>query len=325
MTYLEIVQKACNRLGLDEPTTLVAATDEDIIVLSQFVNRVYHTMELMREWWWLETRARVRMFPSYTTGTIVTTDGSDQLTGTGTLWVTAAVAAGDWFQRQGDTAYYEVSSVDAEGTITLTSNFIGTNTASSYTIVRPAYDLPSGYSRMKYIVDLKNQREIDPVSPDDFLNIRSGRTTSIPFRYARMMMQTGTDIFYYTLYGLDASQNRQLYIYPYPTSERDLEVWYTTAITELSADADTPLVPVKYQEGMIDAIMGMWYQHKGDDTRFSVTKQDAAAWVEQMLQEQDAHDSHDFQVKVSQSAKAREMAGMLWRGNQATLTQRSLI
>jgi hypothetical protein len=126
----------------------------------------------------------------------------------------------------------------------------------------------------------------------------------------------------YTLRGTDTSSNRRITFNPFPATARDIWYEYTKTITELAADADTNLVPTKYEHILVYGGMGFWYQHKGDDTRFSITKQDAAAILQTMLKEVDAHDQGDVQFKLNQSAKAWAMAGMLYRPSVARLTMR---
>lgn len=72
---------------------------------------------------------------AYSTGTVAVTNGSAVVTGTGTLFVTAGVAAGMPFSVVGSGVVYNIASVDSETQITLTGNYGGsTDSGLSYII-----------------------------------------------------------------------------------------------------------------------------------------------------------------------------------------------
>lgn len=74
----------------------------------------------------------------YQEGSVNATNGSNVITGNGTLWDTNnAVQVGDAFKVSGFQTTYEIASVDSDNRITLTSNY-GEATASylSYQITR---------------------------------------------------------------------------------------------------------------------------------------------------------------------------------------------
>lgn len=81
----------------------------------------------------------------YRTGTVSTTNASQTVTGTGTLWL-ANVSAGDLFTVVGSGVTYQVAAVVSNTELTLNANYAGsTASTQSYVIARdftPTWNLP---------------------------------------------------------------------------------------------------------------------------------------------------------------------------------------
>lgn len=70
----------------------------------------------------------------YQDGTVSVTNGSNVVTGSGTLWL-ANISIGDLFTKEGDKVAYTVASVPSDTQITLTGNYGGaTSSGSNYGI-----------------------------------------------------------------------------------------------------------------------------------------------------------------------------------------------
>lgn len=81
------------------------------------------------------TYAGSRKSADYSTGTVATTNNSQTVTGTGTLW--AANADAGMFMRVAAGQYYAVQSVDGDGQVTLKEPYQGiTATGQAYTLTR---------------------------------------------------------------------------------------------------------------------------------------------------------------------------------------------
>jgi len=82
----------------------------------------------------------------YRTGTVTVTNGSNTVTGVGTLWDSIGIQAGWLFNIVGEVGWYYVSQVNSNTELELTTTFGGTSGATqSYVIIRdylPAYDIP---------------------------------------------------------------------------------------------------------------------------------------------------------------------------------------
>ena len=68
----------------------------------------------------------------YQTGVVNLTNGSAVVTGVGTYWSSVTIPSGALFSKYGETAVYQVASVDSTTQITLTSVYAGTDSTSSY-------------------------------------------------------------------------------------------------------------------------------------------------------------------------------------------------
>lgn len=81
-----------------------------------------------------------------TRGSVDVTNGSQIITGTGTLFQTDAADNGDLFVRSGDNVAYAIASVDSETQITLAANYAGaTGSSVNYAITvdfTPNFGLP---------------------------------------------------------------------------------------------------------------------------------------------------------------------------------------
>lgn len=77
----------------------------------------------------------INVTPTYADGTVTATNGSPNITGAGTLWLTRVITGGQHIELEG--RWYKLSSVTGEGAAALTENFAGaTGGGKAYTIRR---------------------------------------------------------------------------------------------------------------------------------------------------------------------------------------------
>lgn len=303
MTYLEIVQAVCQRVGITTPTTLVGATDINILIMMDLVNEVYHgiahggegdqTMFYQRNWWWLEKSTRITMLPTYKTGTVSGSAGSAVLTFVGTTLTTTGIRAGDWFQKIGDTNYFEITSVDTELQATLTTELPEAIAAlSTYRIVRPYYLLPTDYGRLRAEILYPERGSTIDVAPWQEYQRRRAN-------YGEMI-QEGSPSFA-SVYGT-TSGRRHMYFNRSPDKAFDIELPYHATVTELSADADTPLVPEKYHRIFVFGVAARFLLEVLDDTGGEVYEHRYRAVLASMVAEQDQGDAGDIQLSPDTDA-----------------------
>lgn len=75
--------------------------------------------------------------PEYATGTVTVTNGSPNVTGNGTAWLTVGIYGGNWFKGP-DGAFYKIASVTSDTALVLSENYAGTSAGpgASYLIRR---------------------------------------------------------------------------------------------------------------------------------------------------------------------------------------------
>lgn len=88
-----------------------------------------------------------------TTGTVSVTQGSSTVTGVDTLFITDAVAVGDFFQLSLDPLLYVIASIETETSLTLQINYAGaTASDSTYQILTDFYS----YNIIKLFPEMKD-------------------------------------------------------------------------------------------------------------------------------------------------------------------------
>lgn len=291
MNFLQIVQKVCQRAGEEVPAALATATGRTAIVMD-LVNEVYQDVETMKKWWWLEASGTINPLAMYNTGTA--TVSAKAVTGVGTAWTTAAIAAGDWFQFVGDTEYYVIASIGGELAITLEESYIGTAPGSTYRIVRPEYSLPSNYGRIKWVEYPKRGDRLVPVAWHDFQTRRSSRGNY--FSYG--------DPEVYSVYGYDTNEYRRIHLDPAPETAHPIYIQYIKFLPAggLVADADTPLIPDKYRYILVHGTLARYYKDVADEPQQAQQSMEMyQRGVDRMMQEQDAHDAGAYRMKADMS------------------------
>lgn len=81
----------------------------------------------------------------YTTGTVSVTNGSQTVTGSGTLFQTAALSAGDLFTVIDSNVPYIIGSVDSETQVTLSANYAGATASGLSYAVHTSFTSNNGW------------------------------------------------------------------------------------------------------------------------------------------------------------------------------------
>ena len=171
-------------------------------------------------------RGRINMVATYSTGTVTVTKDSATLTGSGSAWSTAAVAAKDKIIVNANTnVEHEVSSVGGETTITLVNEWVDTTAAAqAYNIYRNSFAVPStaGSEFRKMFEPEGEDFFLTWVSPPLFESIKLADKN-----------QTSSDPEWATVI------NGRIELYPYPTSTDVIDYLYYAWPKTLSADGGT--------------------------------------------------------------------------------------
>lgn len=76
---------------------------------------------------------------------------------------------------------------------------------------------------------------------------------------------TGSPLYWYPT-ELDSNGNQLIKFYPVPNATLTIKYDYVKRITDLSVDADTPIVPTRYHRLLIDYGLARWYEKEREYT-----------------------------------------------------------
>ena len=236
---------------------------------------------------WAERIGDLTTHPEYTTGTLVATQGSATITGTGTAWNTANTfgennfRAGGKIVIDGGKEVYEISTIASDTSAALTSVFIkATTTASTYVYFEDEYALHADFLRPVSFTSFDVSDEISLIGRSEFR--RRYPRNKVP---GRPVVGTILD----RAFSGDTTPVRKILFYkppdeafliryPYITSKLAISSTGTPQ-DNMSADADEPIVPLAYRHVIVLHAMAFWYRDKKDDQR----SQEAKAEYQQAL------------------------------------------
>ena len=256
INFLTAQQEVATLLGLD--ITNVNTQTE----CKRWLNFAYQDIIGKYDWSWLKQYTTVTMQTDYVTGTVIATPGSATITFSQTI---ATSQTGRSIQFASGLSWYTISAHTA-----------GSATAT----ISPVYAPTAAYNSTFII------RTINYSLPSTVEYVYGGRSTAFPWalevvdrtRYnqfawwANLIGQVRGIIFN----GQDSSGNWTFTPYPFPNDTYILEIYYIQRVTDLSADADTPLFPARFQSVWIEGAIAQGFKFLDDDrygTSFSVFQQ----------------------------------------------------
>ncbi len=265
-----------NRIRAD---TSVAAT---VVQAKRYVNIALHDMHIGfdQKVPWAERRATLVTQQDYSTGTLAVSQGDTALTGTDTLWNTnnafgvANVRAGGKIVISGGVEVYEIASVSSDTGAVLTSDYVKSDeTAATYVYFEDEYALDDDFLRPVDITNFDTNGEIGLVGRNQFrLRYPRNKTPGKP--------RVGTIID--LAFSGSTSPRRYIKFHQPPNDFFSIPYRFITdklAVasdgteqTNLSADADEPIVPLRYRHAIIFHALYHWYRDKKDDDRASEAK-----------------------------------------------------
>lgn len=173
LTFLEMIQTACNELGFNAPTTIENVTDPQIIQLKAMVNRDYQGMYRDHQWTVLQKEFIVNVeVPTATTGDVAENSALiSNIPSTAGLDTTYAVSGEGQPQAQRIAEVVDATTVRCEMLST------ATEAGTAITFAKDTYDIPDDFDRFisETHWDRTNHwRLIGPDSPQMYQYLRSG-------------------------------------------------------------------------------------------------------------------------------------------------------
>lgn len=259
MTFLEIRQRIAELMGMSsiDRTPDDNATMED--KLKAWVNARYKSLAAKESWNWLISDSIVQTVPDITTGTVTAT--TDSTTITFTSAPTSSVT-GYFIQFSDSGDWYEIASHTAASTSAeLDVPYLGTTSSTLTYILRKVY----------YLL---------PADTGKILNISQHRVWNTALKYipARLLdqylayRQTTNRPRFYSIIGTNSDRQYKMELFPVPSVRMNLNVRRYKIITELSLDADIPIIPEAYHEILVWDVLSTYGYTFLDDTRLSSAK-----------------------------------------------------
>ncbi len=229
---------------------------------------------------WAERVGELVTQPQYTTGTLSVNQGSTTLTGSSTLWDTANafsiknMRAGGKIVIDGGVEVYEVASVASDTSATLTATYIKSDaSAVSYVYFEDEYALDSDFLRPVSFNSFDINDEVTLIGRNEFrLRYPRSKTTGKPMVATIVDREfSGNTTPVRKVKFWKPPDEAYLFRYPFITSKLAVSS-VGVAQTDMSADADEPIIPLQYRHAIVFHALYNWYRDKRDDDRSQEAK-----------------------------------------------------
>lgn len=267
-----MVTRVAEELGLNATT--------DATKLKAWINESYKFLAGLREWPWMLKTGVVQTVADTTTLTASVNAGATAVTLSEA--VTGSLANNYYIQFAATDDWYLITAhTSGEATLAISPGYqASTNlSAGTCTIRRITYSLASDVDRIIDMREAINDRELVYVDPRNFDRVLPDPTA------------TGTP-YSYTLLGIDSSGYWKVHFYPIPDAKTNIHYRYYQKITELSADADIPMLPEKFHQGIVFTALAMFGHPYIDDTRMQSAERRAQMIVSEMVGQNMIPDHH---------------------------------
>lgn len=261
------------------------STVDDATMIKAWINGAYQQLSGFFEWPWLMTNFTMQTTSDITNLTATVSAGSASLTLSGAPTPSTLSLANNYMIQLTDTAqggtsdWYLISAHTANTTaVTLSVPFVGTSnyTAGTCKIRQVYYNLPTNIDRLadlrqsvtKLKIELVDKLTFDKIVPDP------DNTGTPTYAYLSGMVGSGS------------SQGAwQLSLYPLPSSVINIQGRGYITITELSADADIPLLPPKWHNALVFLALALYGHDYIDDSRVQSAMAKSKEIMAEMLKE----------------------------------------
>lgn len=252
---------------------------------------------------WAERRAVLITQPEYSTGTLTATKGSTTITGSSTAWNTnndfsvANLRSGGKLRINGGEEVYEISTVASDTSATLTSKFTQTTVSGTYNYFEDEYALASDFLRPLDLKQFSDPLNIQLIGRTDFRrnflrNYITGKpqvATIMDLPFSGSTTPVRRVAFY--------KPPDKAYSIPYSYVTSNLAVSSTgTAQTQMSADADEPIVPLRYRYLIVLHALYHLYRDAKDDDRSLQVKGEYEQLLSRVTADTEIGASHPYLI-----------------------------
>lgn len=220
-----------------------AATNETTYY-NRLINDAYRELCGITTWWFLEKQTIIRTTGIAISVTVDATQDSDLLTPESFSAIDNEAYDGGWLAT-GNHVYRILEAHNSIGEVKLDSNWIeASNSAAEVNIWQDTYSLPTDFDEIREVIPrgLSAKRPLQHVTPGDM----DAETVEI-FRDATEFAHKFC-IFRET----DKDTNYKIRLYPPPDEEAEYVIKYIACPSDMSADSDIPLIPIKFHDAIVN-------------------------------------------------------------------------
>jgi len=223
---------------------------------------------------WAERRSHILTQPTYTTGTLSATKGSQVVTGSGTSWKTDNDFGVNNVRRDGKllingtTEPYRVYSVTNDTQLAITSKFIDDDVSgASYTYFEDEYDLASDFGRPIDWRTFSDGYSIPMISRTEFYRRFPRNSSPGKVKVATIIdVDDATTLPVRKVLFHNPPDEAQVIPYHYVTKYLCVQD-DGTRLDYMTGNSDEPLVPKRYRLAIVLNALYHWYRDRKDDTR----------------------------------------------------------
>ncbi len=221
-TYANIKSSVLAKIGI---------TDDDVaVVVKQALNDVLEEICQAYNFSWLYGDGSFVTVAPYTTGTVTAIEGSTTITGTG-VFTTAMVGRKFYCED----ATYKISARVSNTEITLATVYAGAGGAGlTYKIYQDEYSLSSS---VEDVLSMRQENWPQKLTKKGIEEMDAYYPQRTSFGYPSI----------YSIVGYDSTGYIKVAVYPIPNQARNIYYRYKKRVTEMSADNDTPIIPLRYR------------------------------------------------------------------------------
>lgn len=253
----------------------------DATKIKSWINESYRFLAGLREWPWMLKNGTVQTTADITTLTASVNAAASAVT----LSAAHAVSlANDYYIQFSDTSddwYLITAHVAAAATLTISPAYNGSTNLSAGTakIRRVFYSLASDADRIIDMYEARQDRQLLYVDPREMDHQFPDPTA------------TGTPNVY-TLLGFDSNNYWRASFFPIPEEVMNIQYRYYKSIVDLSADADIPVLPLKWHQAIVFVALAMFGHPYIDDDRMQSAESRAKQVVGELLKQQSPIPDH---------------------------------
>ena len=281
-TFSDLYSDLLNRVRATLGTT--AATTTQTNYAKRYINMANHDLHIQQNWWWAERRDIILTHNDYITGSVsIASTARTTLEGSNTAWNSTVSGMGFANMRAlgkltfaGEQDVYIVSAVTSATAATLQTRYVGGQTTAtayalayaSYTYYEDEYAVATDYFRLMDTRFFSSDLDIPIIPNAEFYRLYPrNNTTGRPKVATIIEIGPGTTV----------SLRPRVMFHPAPDAVYQIPYRYITSnlsvssdgstAPNLSADADEPIVPVRYRHVLVFYALAQWYRDLKADSR----------------------------------------------------------